>query len=71
MKFEFEGIPSGDYECFCWAVDLETFVRITGEQPDEFDSSRFHEGLYQLYPDDLLRGVNRDQKVSIKIEIED
>lgn len=27
-KFEFEGIPSGDYESFCWDVDKETYVEI-------------------------------------------
>ena len=27
-KFEFDGIPSGDGECFCWDVDKETYIRI-------------------------------------------
>jgi hypothetical protein len=30
MKFEFEGIPGGNGECFHFVVDKETFIRIRG-----------------------------------------
>lgn len=48
---EFDGIPSGDYESFCWDVDKVTFKRITGNEPEKYDKSYFHKGLYRLYPD--------------------
>lgn len=34
--FTFEGIPAGDGECFCFAVDANTFYRITGEKPGDW-----------------------------------
>lgn len=65
---KFQGIPSGDFECFCWEVDYETYKRIKKEVPGRFsktvdcrgdypdkDEYGFKNcGLYRLYPDDLM-----------------
>ena len=74
---EFEGINSGDYECFCWEVDIETFKRIKGKEPDIFDYSEIDDSDFdnykpigdkvRLYPDDIF---SKDSKVKVKIEIE-
>lgn len=70
MIIEFEGIPSGDYESFVWAVDIETYKRIKGESfgeySDLFNKSPFYEGLYMIYPGDIFKS---DTKQRIKIEI--
>ena len=83
MRFEFDGIPSGDYEAFCWDVDYDTYVRIKTEvyrmcgrseeyiqkaivESSEFDESCFNEGLYRIYPNDVIdRGDRRKQHVII------
>lgn len=49
-EFKFSGIPSGDYECFVFAVDRETFIRITGKKPTKFDKNKFLKSKYNLYP---------------------
>lgn len=72
MKVTFTGIPSGDMECFCWDVDRETFIRITGQEPDEWDGSRFNEGLYRLYPGDVIgRHPGTQEKKMFTIEVSD
>jgi len=48
--FKFEGVPSGDYQSFCWDVDKETFINIKCKEPNEYDKSVFNEGLYRIYP---------------------
>ena len=65
----FEGIPSGDHECFCWAVDEETFTRVTGKEPGEFDGNPFNEGLFSLYPSDAM-DLGADEKTKMKFRIE-
>lgn len=55
----FEGIPSGDLECFCLLVTKETFVEMTGRKPDRrWDVGRFAKKdspyRYMLYPGDML-----------------
>lgn len=73
---KFEGIPSGDYESFCWDVTRDTFWRITGKPPEDWDKSYYHEGLYRLYENDFFRSFSEDGvstprrkfKVSITIE---
>lgn len=39
------GIPSGDYECFCFDVPEAKFIKFEGESPGKYNSSFFHEGL--------------------------
>lgn len=76
MKVSFEGICSGDYECFCWAVDKETFIRIKDHEPDQFDVNKFirddahDEPLYNIYPDDVI-GKDEGRKQSFIIEVEE
>jgi len=74
---EFTGINSGDYECFCWDVDIETFKRIKGKEPDKFDYAEIDDSDFdnykpigdkvRLYPGDIFKG----NKVKVKIEIEE
>jgi len=66
--YEFQGIPSGDCESFCWDVDKETFIKIKGEAPNKHDKSRVNKGLYRIYPDDFY-GCDKP-KCNMKISIE-
>lgn len=75
MKVTFEGIKSGDYECFCWAVNEETYIRITGNTPKDSDRNKFHRDydkpLYNLYISDII-GANEDAgKQTFTIEVEE
>ncbi len=49
LRVEFDAIPSGDGESFCWAVDAETFERLEGEKPDGHFVDFAYKGLYQLH----------------------
>ena len=60
--FEFIGIPSGDYESFCWDVDKETFKKITGKEPKKYYKSYFNEGLYRIYPNKFMDLINQNVK---------
>ena len=64
-EFEFIGLPSGDQECFCWEVDIETFMRIKGEDPDvynyvikKYEDDKLEPipigNMVKLYPDDIF-----------------
>jgi len=66
---EFEAILSGDYECFCFDVDKETFESITGNQAFPFCESQFNENKYKLYMEDILKP--KSKKLKIKIIYED
>ena len=66
--FEFEGIASGDYECFCWAVDAQTFERMTGCKPDRYAKSRFHKNKYNLYPGEFFNEKDGTVMVSIIVQ---
>ena len=75
---EFTAINSGDFECFCWEVDIETFKKIKGKEPEihdyvEKDTSDMWNykpigNKVRLYPDDIFGNV--DSKIKVKIEIE-
>lgn len=70
-KIEFEAICSGDYECFTFAVDKDTYIRILGKEPDSLDKNSFFEGLYDIYPSELFENYGEEKrKKSFKIEIE-
>ena len=74
---EFTAINSGDYECFCWDVDIETFKKIKGKEPDVFDYVEINRSdidnykpigdKVRLYPNDIFKS---DRKIKVKIEIE-
>lgn len=78
---EFEGICSGDYESFVWAVDKETFDRITPDYKldDELNDgykSPFEKDMYMIYPDDIFRdengnGIKKKMKFKITYNILD
>lgn len=59
MFFRFEGTPSGDDESFCWDVDKETFIKINGREPKEYEKSMIDEELYRIYPGDLHRSKKK------------
>lgn len=64
---EFEGVPSGDYESFCWDVSKDTFERVEGYEPTELDKSFFNEGMYRLYPNVIFES-NKRLKIKINVE---
>jgi hypothetical protein len=70
-KFTFEGVPSGDCECFCWDVDRETYIRVTGMKPDKYDRGRT-KGTYKLYPNDIVgfEVFERGTKLKVSVSIE-
>ena len=67
MKFEFDAILSNDCEGVTFAVDEETFIRLMGRHPTNIARNLFHEGFYDIYPNDLL-GEDGDI-VNLKIEV--
>ena len=71
MKVTFEGIPSGDHECFCFAVTKEEYKRIVNKDPTRNDRSPFYDGLFMLYPDDILKtlGVGGVTEQSLKFTV--
>jgi hypothetical protein len=71
MKVIFKAIPSGDYECFCFDVDRETFKRLTKHNPNKHDKSTFNKGLYKIYPFHLFGHEDRVLKFSIEVEKEE
>lgn len=71
-RFEFIGIPSGDCECFVFAVDYDTFKQVTGREPNKIhDGSHALEGMYQLYPNDLISSnVLKNEPLKITMAVE-
>lgn len=67
---EFEGVISGDHECFCFDVPLSDFVKIIGRTPERFDKSSFNLGLYKIYPSDIIKLEDRTGPYKFKINIE-
>ena len=66
-KLIFQGIPSGDHECFCFAVDKETFIKFNKREPDKYDICPFHIDKYKLYPNKLFSGYSKSIEVLITI----
>lgn len=62
MKKEvtFEGTPSGDGECFCWDVDLDTYKNFDSQWEEEI-KYRQEFNVEQGYPKD--QGVYEKFKV--------
>jgi len=71
--FTFNGIPSGDYESFVFAVSKETYKRIMGKNPTKFDKSPFCKGKYIIYPNTFftkdIDNKGEDKELIIKIEV--
>lgn len=69
-KIVLEGIASGDYEAFCLDVDKDTFIKLKGKEPSEYDESCFNNGLFRIYPESLLN-IQDGKKYRINIEFEE
>lgn len=67
-SIEFKGIPSGDYESFCWDVTKEVFMKIKGKKPERYDASYFNKGLYRIYPDDFYTNGKQECTTTIKVK---
>lgn len=67
---EFEAYAGGDMECFCFAVDAETYAQVKGVPPHpEFDKGVIeYPELYKLYPGALFK---RGKKLRIRVEVEE
>ncbi len=70
FEVEFEGVISGDHECFCFDVPLSDFVKITGHAPEKFDESKFNIGMYRIYPSDIIKLEDRSGPYKFKIKVE-
>lgn len=69
--FEFTGVPSGDYESFCFDVTRDDYIKIEKDIPDEeFDASKFNNGLYRLYPDTIFPKLRENKPLKYKIIVE-
>lgn len=68
-KFEFDAIPSGDYESFCFAVDRETYIKIEGQEPGKRDKNLFNKGLFNIYPDIFFDIKAHRYRVRVEIEV--
>ena len=79
-RIEFVGQQSGDMECFCFEVDLETYRRLEKREPDYYDmcgrSDPFEpdgwkpdpSALYRYYPD---FGEQKDKPIHVRIATSD
>lgn len=79
-EFEFVGINSGDGECFCFEVDKETFIKITGREPENLDYADgewndsdldfvpYEDSLIRLYPYFLFGEFGKKVKVKLVVE---
>ena len=45
----FSGIPSGDDEVFCWAVNKSTFIKLMNREPFYYEKSTYYANLYNYY----------------------
>lgn len=73
-EIEFEGILSGDYECFCWDVEKQIFQTIKKTKPDKYSKSQFNKKLFRLYPNDVFNNIEMNtegKKYKFKISIEE
>ena len=67
---KFDAIKSGDYSSFCFDVDKETFIKIKGKKPEEFDKSFFFENKYRVYMEDLFKIIVPNLKDGEIVEID-
>ena len=78
-EYEFTALNSGDGESFCFEVDKETFIKITGKQPHDFDYSNYDwdsdgnlipdkQSPLRLYPETLFGGFMKMVKIKLIVE---
>lgn len=66
-SIEFKGIPSGDYDGFCWDVSPEMFKKITGRKPARYEESYFNKGMYRIYPSEFFN-TKKEYTITIKVK---
>lgn len=66
-SIEFKGIPSGDYDGFCWDVSIDTFKKITGRKPNSYEKSYFNDGKYRIYPNHFFDST-QEYTITIKVK---
>ncbi len=78
-EIEFIGITSGDGECFIFKVDSDTYKKVTGDKPADWDNANMEwdeklkayipvGDLYQLYPENIFGAFGQKLKVKIIFE---
>jgi len=67
QSITFEGIPSGNGECFCWKVDKDTFIRFRGE--DDYNLLVDMDALDDMfiYPEQFFPD-KKNYKITITLE---
>lgn len=81
---KFRGTNSGDGEAFCFDVNRETFVRIVGREPEDWDDYQSGDFVEQdgelrfipddpdkckVYPYDLFGDSDKQVEVEIRVKI--
>jgi hypothetical protein len=79
----FEGIPSGDGECFCFKVTADVYRLIAGEDRYRFEIGMRDEWTkeiggpypgnpdeFYLYPNDMFGYSNNGEKLKITFKVE-
>jgi len=64
--FKFSGIPSGDQECFCFAMTLADAMR---NGFHDLTHNHFFPDLVSVYPDHLLAELDAGQMYEFEITI--
>lgn len=79
MKYEFDAIPGGDGECFCFNVDKETYIKLLGQKAfddeiiyqkefaKEVECEFIEPTKFQVFPHEFFG----EGKKHIKIEVVD
>ena len=70
----FVGIAGGNGESFCWIVNKEDFIKITGREPRKYDyhnDENPSNDAIMLFPNDIMRYLKMgDEKRKITVSIE-
>lgn len=71
IQFNFEGIASGDGECFCWNVDEETLKKFYGQEEIDLQKEINEENEpFRLYPSRIFDFHNK-KKYKIHVIMEE
>ncbi|CAK0743189.1 hypothetical protein CCP1ISM_160018 [Azospirillaceae bacterium] len=70
---------SGDGECFCFSVDIETYIKLFGKEKydqevkfqkescDEIGMEYEERTIWHVYPNQLLGLIGKDKEVKLEI----
>lgn len=67
-KFNFNAIPSGDYEAFTFAVTKEDYIKLIGKEPEKVNKNKFHKNRYDVYFEDLIGYATKEFNFDISIK---